>query len=259
LRDISSSFTHSFLSIRIRLTPIDCNEITPALSVNIPDTSALPQGVEPNTVYPGYSPASSITLTAIASGGSGVYTYLWSNNSTSQSVTVSPTTQTTYSVTVIDGNGCIQTASKTINAIDVNCGNGKVTICHLTNDPNHPIDICVSESAVASHLAQGCSLGNCSPAIAMQLDIPESEQAYSFDLKLYPNPGRNVFTIIAQTGNTNEKIEMRIIDVLGRTVDANKNVTANQLISVGQNLKAGIYFVEVRQGNKQLLKKLVKL
>ena len=229
------------------------------LQVSIPDTSVLLQGVEPNTVYLGYSPASSITLTANATGGSGIYTYLWSNNSTSQSITVSPSFQTTYSVIVTDENDCIQTTSKTINVVDVDCGGGKAAICHLANDPNHPIDICVGQAAVASHLAQGCTLGECSSSIAIPGNVPEVEQVYSFDIKLYPNPSRNVFTIIAQTDNLNEKIEMRIIDVLGRTVVTSKNITANQPISAGQNLKAGIYFVELRQGNKQLKKKLLKL
>ena len=43
--------------------PSNCN-----FQVSIPDVSALPHGVEPNTVYLGYSPASSITLSANVSG-----------------------------------------------------------------------------------------------------------------------------------------------------------------------------------------------
>ena len=257
--DITSSNTLRFLSIRIRLTPINCNEFIPQLSVNIPDTVSYSMGVEPNTVYPGYSPASSITLRANASGGDGNYTYLWSDNSTSQNITVSPLSETTYSVSVIDGIGCLQTASKTISVINVDCGNGKAKICHISNDPNHPIDICVGQSAVASHLAQGCSLGECSSGIAALRIVLEAEQPNAFDLKLYPNPGRDVFTIIAQTDNIHDKIEMRIIDVSGRIVEVNKNINPNQSFSVGKNLSAGIYFVELRQGDKQLIKKLLKL
>ncbi len=255
---VVGSTTDSEGAIDMEVTSFNNDETYCNLQVSIPDALALPQGVQANTVYPGYSPASSITLTANVTGGNG-FTYLWSNSSTSQSITVSPTTQTTYSVTITDGNNCTVTASKTISVIDVNCGNGKVAICHLTNDPNHPIDICVGQAAVASHLAQGCSLGDCSPTIAIRRNVPEGEQANSFGIKLYPNPGRNVFTIIAQTDNVNDKIEMRIIDVLGRTVETNKNITPNQLISLGQDLTSGIYFVELRQGSSKVVKKLVKL
>jgi uncharacterized delta-60 repeat protein len=257
--DITSSTTLRFLSIRIRLTPINCNDIVPPLTVSIPDTVSYSMGVDPNTVYPGYPPASSITIRANTSGGDGNYTYLWSDNSTSQNITVSPLSETTYSVSVIDGIGCLQTASKTISVINVDCGNGKAKICHLSNDPNHPIDICVGESAVASHLAQGCSLGDCSTSIAAQRIVLETEQPNIFDLKLYPNPSRNVFTIIAQSGNVDDKIEMRIIDVSGRVIEMSKNIKPNQSFSVGENLAAGIYFVELRQRNNLLMKKLLKL
>ena len=234
--------------------PSNCN-----FQVSIPDVSALPIGVEPNTVYLGYSPASSITLSANVSGASGTYTYLWSDNSTSQNISVSPVSETIYSVTVTDENSCVQTASKTISVIDVDCGNGKAKICHLSNDPAHKIDICIGQSAVAAHLAQGCSLGDCSFTTTARRSTQEAEQSYPFDIKLYPNPSRNVFTIIAQTDNINDKIEMRIIDAAGRIVEMNKSIRPNQTFLVGHNLKAGIYFIELRQRDKSMMKKLVKL
>ena len=234
--------------------PSDCT-----MQVSIPDASALSHGVALNTVYPGYSPAASITLTANATGGDGNYTYLWSTGLTSQIITVSPVSETTYTVTVTDGIGCMQTASKTINVINVDCGNGKATICHFTNDPNHAIDICVGQSSVAAHLAQGCSLGECSAGQAVQQIIMEAEQLHAFEAKIYPNPSRGAFTIIPRTDNINDKIEMRIIDVSGRLIEMNKAVKPNQSLSVGQNLKTGIYFVELRQGGNVTMKKLVKL
>jgi predicted transcriptional regulator len=52
---------------------------------------------------------SNTTLTA-----AGGQSYLWSNSSTNPSITVSPNTTTTYSVTVTDANGCTDTESETI-------------------------------------------------------------------------------------------------------------------------------------------------
>lgn len=51
----------------------------------------------------------SATLTA--TGGS---TYLWSNQSTSNAITVSPMVTTTYTVTATNSNGCTNTASRTV-------------------------------------------------------------------------------------------------------------------------------------------------
>ncbi|MFN8286180.1 MAG: T9SS type A sorting domain-containing protein [Chitinophagales bacterium] len=52
---------------------------------------------------------SSVTLTASAGSS-----YNWSNSATTQSITVSPTTATTYTVTVTNGSGCSGTASTTV-------------------------------------------------------------------------------------------------------------------------------------------------
>lgn len=48
----------------------------------------------------------SINLNATANGGDGNYTYNWDIPATGASQTVSPTSNTTYNVTVTDGNGC---------------------------------------------------------------------------------------------------------------------------------------------------------
>lgn len=48
----------------------------------------------------------STTLTATGNGGTGVLTYSWSNGVNTATQTVNPTTTTTYSATVTDGNGC---------------------------------------------------------------------------------------------------------------------------------------------------------
>ena len=54
------------------------------------------------------------TLTANVTGGTGTISYLWSNSDITQEISVAPTTTTTYSVTVTDGNGCTATASQEI-------------------------------------------------------------------------------------------------------------------------------------------------
>ena len=53
------------------------------------------------------------TLVASLTGGNAV-SYLWSTNATSSAITVSPSSTTTYTVTVTDINGCTDTAAKTL-------------------------------------------------------------------------------------------------------------------------------------------------
>ncbi|MBL0343077.1 MAG: gliding motility-associated C-terminal domain-containing protein [Bacteroidetes bacterium] len=58
------------------------------------------------------------TLTAVASGGTAPFGYSWSNGSVLNPETVNPTVTTTYTVTVIDANGCQATSSVTVNVQD---------------------------------------------------------------------------------------------------------------------------------------------
>jgi gliding motility-associated-like protein len=68
----------------------------------------------------------STTLTA--SGGT---TNLWSTTETTAAITVAPTSNTTYTVTITDGNGCRDTVSSTVN-VNIAAGGsitGSTTIC----------------------------------------------------------------------------------------------------------------------------------
>ncbi|QQS31319.1 MAG: PKD domain-containing protein [Sphingobacteriales bacterium] len=56
------------------------------------------------------------TLTAYGTGGIPGYTYLWNNSISTPSFTASPSTPTTYTVTVTDSNGCYNSASSSVQA-----------------------------------------------------------------------------------------------------------------------------------------------
>ena len=134
--------------------------LCPTINVSIPDAFALPSGVLANTVYPAYAPASSLTLQANVSGGTGPYSYSWSTGATTSSITVSPTTATVYTVTVRDVNGCpgASSASKTVNVVNVAGGNkgDKIVICHNGNNT-----LTIGSPGVADHLLHGDMLAGC--------------------------------------------------------------------------------------------------
>ena len=73
-----------------------CQNICPLITVAMTGTTASCNG----------------TATATPSGGTAPYTYLWSNGSTSQTITNVPAG--TYTVTVTDANNCTGTGSRTI-------------------------------------------------------------------------------------------------------------------------------------------------
>lgn len=78
------------------------------------------------------------------------------------------------------------------------------------------------------------------------------------DMRAYPNPSRNYFTLDIYTENFSEKLNVKITDVIGRLVESRTNLSGSQTLKIGTNLKPGVYFVEVIQGEETKYLKLVK-
>lgn len=87
------------------------------------------------------------TTTLTASGGTG---YAWTNGPTTAANTVSPTTTTSYTVTVTDANTCRNTASQsvTVNPLPVLSFTGQDTVC---NGDTTQITVSGGSSYVWSH------------------------------------------------------------------------------------------------------------
>jgi predicted lipoprotein len=101
------------------------------------------------TLCPGAGPT---TLTATVTGGVGPFSYLWSNGATSSSITVSPSSTTTYSVTVTAANGCVvgpATGTVTVNSPPP-CSIGNISPGNLIcNHGNYTISTSVSSGTLS--------------------------------------------------------------------------------------------------------------
>ncbi|MEJ8842603.1 Ig-like domain-containing protein [Lacibacter sp. H375] len=227
-------------------------------TVTIPDGYALPTGTLANTVYIGYSPASSLTLTANASGGTPSYNYSWSSGATTSTAIVSPTTETTYTVTVTDANGCQASAKKAIDVLDIRSGKklDKVTICHKTGSGSHNISI--SQSDVVNHLAHGDMLASCTVTTPTTSTRLVGTAAGKLSIQVLPNPSTVEFTLVIkaeQTGNIN----LRVLDIQGRVLEQRTNISPTQKLTIGEGFHSGIYFAEITQGTDRKVIKLLKL
>ena len=77
-----------------------------------------------------------------------------------------------------------------------------------------------------------------------------------FNIKAWPNPSSNEFTLDI-TGGSFDKVYIRVTNNYGQVVEQMTGTT-NQVISFGEKLSRGVYYVEVRQGETRKLVKLVK-
>jgi len=229
--------------------------------VSIADAYVLPSGVLANTVYIGYTPASSLTLTAIATAGTQPYSYAWSTGGTNAATTVSPTTASTYTVTVKDANGCTASASKTVAVMDVRAGKkmDKVKVCHKPGKQMNTLEI--GADGAADHLAHGDMLGGCSDAALMvsNRSIGNTEALAKAELSLTanPNPSANHFVLKIE-GAENKALTLKVTDILGRVIEQKNNIQANRTLQIGTDYRPGVYFVELTQGTERRQIKLVK-
>ncbi len=59
-------------------------------------------------------------------------------------------------------------------------------------------------------------------------------------------------------GLSSEKVSIKVTDMTGRLIEQRSNLSANQALRVGDNYRAGMYYVEVTQGASKKQVKLVK-
>lgn len=228
----------------------------PTITVSVPDAFALTNGAAANTVYPAYAPASSLTLTASASGGTGPYGYSWSNGAMASTTMVSPTVNTTYTVTVQDQNGCRGTATKTVNVMNVAGGKkgDKIVICHKERN-----ELTIGTDGVADHLAHGDMLGGCGDqarSITSRISVTD-EPGNTLSARTLSNPSRNHFDIQVN-GRAGMPVQVRVFDLLGRIVETRTAVSSNQTLRIGSSYNPGRYVVELVQGRERQTLTLIK-
>ena len=61
------------------------------------------------------------------------------------------------------------------------------------------------------------------------------------------------------SNNGQQKINLRILDMVGRQVETRNNLSPNQTLQLGKNYLPGIYIAQIMQGNRRKQVKLVKL
>ena len=167
------------------------------------------------TVYYGYAPAECATLTASVVGGTAPYSYLWSDGATTASITVCPTTTTTYSVDVIDANACTSNLDEVIvEVIDVRSGKNldKVQVCHVPpGNPGRARTLSLNADDVAEHLTlHNDYLGACPNNL-------RADNKSKVSLKVYPNPVKS-HSIIEFSVPTSEYTSLVIYDLRGTPV-----------------------------------------
>jgi PKD repeat protein len=215
------------------------------------------------------------TASATASGGTPTYTYAWSNSTNGSSVT--GLTAGTYVVTVSDNGGCQTTAAVVVtqpNPIHVVVGATNINHTQLTGTAmidsltggTKPYTITWSNGQTGStdtglapgtYIAtvadsNGCVAKDTVTIINTVAGIATVQGSIAFSV--YPNPAKSEVIIRLQGAYTDATI--RLTDLLGQTL-LYQPLVATQVTLDLTPFSEGVYFVEVAEGGKQAIKKLV--
>jgi hypothetical protein len=106
----------------------------------------------------------------------------------------------------------------------------------------------------AQRLSNLAKLG-CAP-INPIAKVSSNNEGSTLSVKVYPNPTKNQFGIQIKSGVT-DGVVIRVLDMQGRFIQLVKTTT-NQTISLGSQLKAGVYLLEVTQGKEVKTTRVVK-
>ena len=99
------------------------------------------------------------------------------------------------------------------------------------------------------------ALANCPPAVNIPV-AKVSPVATDMNVKVYPNPTTNNFNVQVLSGNTGMSV-VRVMDLQGRVLKT-MQVSANETVNLGSDLRAGAYIVEVRQGKSVKTTRVLK-
>ncbi|HTA84160.1 MAG TPA: T9SS type A sorting domain-containing protein [Bacteroidia bacterium] len=109
----TTSSINNLASGSYSVTITDANLCTATINIRLTNPAGVNASITPS-VNPTCNASSDGSASVVGSGGTGTYTYLWSNNATASSISAVPAGS--YSVTVTDGNQCVGTANITLTA-----------------------------------------------------------------------------------------------------------------------------------------------
>jgi hypothetical protein len=87
--------------------------------------------------------------------------------------------------------------------------------------------------------------------------MDDDHSGHKFECKVMPNPSKDYFTIQIES-TSYEDIEANLFDVNGKLISKLTAIKKSQSIRFGDNLRPGVYLVEVKQGEQRKTIQVIK-
>lgn len=215
-------------------------------------------------------------ITATISGGTPPYSYLWSNGSTNDTLIAGVGV---YSLVITDAAGCIDSTAKfpllapasplalsvvnIVNATDSASSNGTAQLIATGGTPPYSFsginmtvagDYCLNMSP-GSYTAVVTDANGCTDTLIFSVGSALFITNHNPSFSVYPNPANDLVNI--DLTYLNGITHIRLLDTKGIEWYVNK-ILGGEVVSLPlKNVPAGIYLLEVSNGDYLALKRIV--
>jgi len=258
---------------------LSCTSPSDSITVMVFPSLAVSISVTVNVICTGDT--SMISATASAGMG-GPYDYLWSNGATTSSISVTPTSTTTYNVTVSDGcsSDVVDSATVTVNPtptaaftstvsgfsvdfLDGSSGTplvgwswnfGDGSPLNTTQNPTHvyamdgTYNVCL---VVVSDM--GCVDTVCNSVVVSNVGIDENNLGNL--VQLYPNPSTGILQLVMDA-SLPQDYQVCIYNLLGEQVINELVQGTNKTIDLSEE-NSGVYFITITTTKGIINKKII--
>ncbi len=254
------------------VTVTDANNCTTVSNFIITEPSALSaSSISTNALCFG---AQNGTGTVTASGGTSAYSYLWCNGVTTP--VAANLSSGSCTVTVTDANGCstsssvnisqpsqIQVVTSSANSTNSQ-SNGNASIDNITggtwpytyNWSNGGTTQTIFNLMAGTYAVTITDNNGCTLATNVVVQDVTGINSLSADnsISVYPNPAKEILTIESKQSFMTE---IKLTDVLGQVVSQQISLRVNHVELNVSTLPAGVYILEVKQGDVKFQKQIV--
>ncbi len=175
---------------------------------------------------------------------------------------VGTATSTPYTCAAVTGATSYSWTIPSGAVIDSGNNGTRIRVRFVTAGSNDSVYVqanngCLGAKKVLKLVTTGCATTPFAKVNTGSSVVLSSHQLNGFELNTYPNPSQNFFNIQLNSLNQ-EKVQVKLFDLQGRVLQT-AVISPNQKSRVGNNLKSGTYFIEVKQGEKMSVQKVIKL
>lgn len=210
------------------------------------------------------------SATLMAFGGS---TYQWSTIETTQTITVFPTVNTIYFVTVTDENLCQDTTHKYIYVNQLSTANFSYTVSgdtvtftnNSTNSDSYvwdfgdgttsaeinPVHVYANSNTYSVSLTATNSCGDDVSSTSIPVIFTDVNNVVSEKVRIYPNPTNGIMVV-----ENAKNLEVKIYNILGDCILSLKNNSDIYTVDVSK-IPAGNYILQINTEDKIITKRLI--